>query len=447
MTFIDALIGIVAIGQIVLIVLLFKHRTTAKDSDVGLIMTEIKVQLTQLVTAQQQSKMELRQEVEISREAQSNRLTELKAEIDQKLSEIVTRTTQSTQQLHDNSQRASDQVSQRLTELRTQLSDTLRIELGQLRAENEAKLEKMRETVDEKLHATLETRLATSFQIVREQLESVTLGLSEMQVLAAGVGDLKKVLSNVKTRGTLGEFQLGSLLEQLLSPEQYAQNQIVDPNSNERVDFAVKLPGRTSDAPVWLPIDSKFPIEDYQRLLEALDSTEAEAIERCAKALENTFKEQAKSISQKYVKPPYTTDFGILFLPTEGLYAEALRRPGLVEHLQNVHRISIAGPTTIAALLNSLQMGFRTLQVQKRTSEVQRALALFKNEFDKFSVSLDKAQKKIEEAGSSLSNTQRRQRAVSRTLKQIESMDSTHADPIPMLEADSGAELSDSEPD
>jgi DNA recombination protein RmuC len=434
-------ITILLLALILALLLLLVFKQFGQKSDLGVheltrTIGEIKGQLNALVDAQAHARTELRSEIEASRESQNLRLSEIKSEVDQKLSELTNRSIQSTNQLHESSQRSSEQLSERLSDLRIHLSQTLQSELGQLRKDNEDKLEKMRETVDEKLHSTLETRLTSSFKMVTDHLETVRTGLNDMQVLAAGVGDLKKVLTNIKTRGNIGEVQLGHLLEQLLIPEQYSRNQIVDPTSNERVDFAIRLPGQSDDKPVWLPIDAKFPTEDYQRLLTAVDGSDSEEVEKTAKALERRLKEQAESISKKYVKPPFTTDFGIMFLPTEGLYAEALRRPGLVETLQNQHRISLAGPTTIAALLNSLQMGFRTLSVQRRTSEVQRALARFKTEFDKFSVSLDKAHKKITEAGNSLSATQQRQRAVSRTLKNIDQLDNPSSLDAELLDLD-----------
>ncbi|MFO1346948.1 MAG: DNA recombination protein RmuC, partial [Rhodocyclaceae bacterium] len=259
-----------------------------------------------------------------------------------------------------------------------QLRLTVETRLGAIQTENAAKLEEMRKTVDEKLHATLEQRLGESFKLVSERLEQVHRGLGEMQTLAAGVGDLKKVLTNVKTRGTWGEVQLANLLEQVLTAEQYAENVATRPKSGDRVEFAIRLPGREDGQPVWLPIDAKFPVEDYQKLVEAQERADVVAVEAAAKALEMRLKDEAKTIREKYIEPPYTTDFAILYLPTEGLYAEALRRPGLVEALQRDQRVSIAGPTTLAAMLNSLQMGFRTLAIEKRSSEVWAVLGAIK---------------------------------------------------------------------
>jgi DNA recombination protein RmuC len=295
-----------------------------------------------------------------------------------------------------------------------------------MQSDNANKLEEMRKTVDEKLHATLEQRLGDSFKLVSERLELVHKGLGEMQTLAAGVGDLKKVLTNVKTRGTWGEVQLEALLDQVLTAEQYEKNVITRPGSNERVEFAIRLPGGemggNDKKPVWLPIDAKFPMEDYQRLIEAQERAEPVAVELAAKALEQRLRLEAKTIREKYVEPPYTTDFAILYLPTEGLYAEALRRAGLADSLQRDYRISIAGPTTLAALLNSLQMGFRTLVIEKRSSEVWSVLGAIKTEFGKFGEALDATRKKLEQATKSIESAGVRTRQIERKLKGVEAL-------------------------
>lgn len=313
--------------------------------------------------------------------------------------------------------------AQRMQELRA----TLEQRLKDLQTENSTKLDEMRRTVDEKLHATLEQRLGESFRLVSERLEQVHRGLGEMQTLASGVGDLKRVLTNVKTRGIFGEVQLAALLEQVLSPEQYAANIATRPGSSERVEFAVRLPGRESDRPVWLPIDAKFPREDYERLLDAQDRADRESAETAAAALEARIRGEARSISQKYLSPPDTTDFAILFLPTEGLYAEILRRPGLMEALQREHRVTVAGPTNLLAFLNSLQMGFRTLTIEKRSSEVWQVLGAVKNEFGKFGEVLDKVKKKLDEASSQIDQTGVRTRAISRHLRQVQELPGSDA--------------------
>ena len=323
----------------------------------------------------------------------------------------------------------------RLTQSNEQRFEQLRLaieaRLGAMQADNASKLEEMRKTVDEKLHATLEQRLGDSFKLVSERLELVHKGLGEMQTLAAGVGDLKKVLTNVKTRGTWGEVQLEALLDQVLTAEQYEKNVITRPNSNERVEFAIRLPGRemggNDKQPVWLPIDAKFPMEDYQRLIEAQERADPVAVELAAKALELRLRLEAKTIRDKYVEPPFTTDFAILYLPTEGLYAEVLRRPGLADGLQRDFRISIAGPTTLAALLNSLQMGFRTLAIEKRSSEVWGVLGAIKTEFGKFGEALDATRKKLEQATKSIESAGIRTRQIERKLKGVEALPAAEA--------------------
>ena len=307
---------------------------------------------------------------------------------------------------------------QKFEKLRAVVEERLRY----LQEENNQKLEKMRETVDEKLHATLEKRLGDSFQIVSDRLEKVHQGLGEMQSLAAGVGDLKKVLANVKTRGTWGEVQLGNLLEQVMSPEQYEKNVATKAGSRDQVEFAIKLPGGKDGQWVYLPIDAKFPLEDYERLLDAQEQGDGAGMAEAAKALETRIKLEAKSIREKYLDPPRTTDFGIMFLPTEGLYAEVLRRPGFLDLLRRESRITIAGPTTIAALLNSLQMGFRTLAVEKRASEVWNLLGLVKNEFNKFGGLLEKTHKKLQEASNTIETAARKSRTIERKLQSVQEL-------------------------
>lgn len=306
----------------------------------------------------------------------------------------------------------------RLTEVRT----TLDAQLKSLQADNAAQLEKMRATVDEKLSTTLNERLGESFKLVSDRLEQVHRGLGEMQGLAAGVGDLKRVLTNVKTRGILGEAQLGGLLADLLTVEQYAINVAVAPGSNERVEFAVKMPGQNDGSPLWLPIDAKFPVEDYLQLMDAQERADLSAVAASGAALERRVREEAKRIRGKYIAPPHTTDFAILFLPTEGLYAEVLRRPGLFESLQREQRVVVAGPTTLSAILNSLQMGFRTLAIEKRSGEIRQLLGAVKTEFGKFGGVLDKVKKKLDEASRQIDETGVRSRAIERQLRDVESL-------------------------
>ncbi len=306
------------------------------------------------------------------------------------------------------------------------MRETVEAGLKSLREENSQKLEQMRATVDEKLNDTLEKRLGETFKLVSDRLEQVHKGLGEMQSLAAGVGDLKKVLSNVRARGTLGEIQLKTILEQILSPEQYACN-VATRKSGERVEFAIRLPGRNGGAPVWLPLDAKFPLEDYQRLLDAYEQANPAAVEEAARQLETSIKTSARAIRDKYLEPPATTDFGIMFLPVEGLYAEVLRRTGLFELLQKEYRVIVTGPTTLAALLNSLQMGFRTLAIEKRSGEVWELLGAVKTEFGKFGAILDKTHKKLQEASNTIEEAGRKSRSIERRLKSVQELPAPEA--------------------
>ena len=340
-----------------------------------------------------------------------------------------------------------DSFSKQLTSL-TQMNeqklekvrDVIENRLKTLQDENSQKLEKMRETVDEKLHSTLEKRLGESFKQVSDRLEKVHQGLGEMQTLASGVGDLKKVLTNVKTRGTWGEIQLGNLLEQILISEQYERNIVTKKGSRDPVEFAIKLPGRDG-VPVYLPIDAKFPKEDYERLIEAQEQVNAVVIEEAGKAIEARIKLEARNIRDKYVDPPFTTDFAVMFLPIEGLFAEVLRRPGLCELLQRDYRVIVAGPTTFAALLNSLQMGFRTLAVEKRASEVWSLLGAVKTEFGKFGDILDKTREKLQQATDNIELASRKSRTIETKLRKVQELPSnSQAALIQESEADAVAE-------
>ncbi|PSB91660.1 DNA recombination protein RmuC [Candidatus Pandoraea novymonadis] len=314
----------------------------------------------------------------------------------------------------------SEGNERRLTEVRSTIEKKLKdIEVG-----NAVKLEEMRRTVDEKLHATLEYRLGESFKLVSARLEQVHRGLGEMHTLAAGVGDLKRVLTNVKTRGIWGEVQLEALLEQLLTRDQFAKNVVTVPGSTERVEFAIALPGVNGkeSSPIWLPIDAKFPREDYERLLDAQERADVRAIEDASKALEARVRFEARQIAEKYLAPPNTTDFALLFLPTEGLYAEVLRRPGLSDFLQRDFRVTLAGPTTLTALLNSLQMGFQTLAIERRSSEVWQVLSAVKTEFTKFGDVLSKTKLQLESVTRSIDQAEVRTRQMARKLKTVEAM-------------------------
>ena len=301
--------------------------------------------------------------------------------------------------------------------------ETIEKRLENIQKDNSEKLEKMRETVDEKLHATLEKRLGESFKLVSERLELVHKGLGEMQTLASGVGDLKKVLQNVKTRGTWGEVQLGTLLDQIMTIEQYEKNVATKKDSNDRVEFAIKIPAKDEKLKnIWLPIDAKFPLEDFQNLIDAEEKCDITLIASLGKALEVRIKAEAKDIRDKYLDPPYTTDFGILFLPIEGLYAEVLRRPGLADTLQREYKVIITGPTTIAAILNSLQMGFRTLAIEKRSSDVWATLGAIKTEFSTFGDLLDKTHKKLQEVSNTIESASRKSRTIERKLNKAQEM-------------------------
>jgi len=326
------------------------------------------------------------------------------------------------------------------------LQQTVDGRLQELRTSNEKKLDQMREVVDEKLQSTLEKRLGESFKLVGDRLEAVQRGLGEMRSLASGVGDLKKVLTNVKTRGTWGEVQLGTLLDQILTPEQFDRNVKTNPDSRELVEFAIRLPGPDDDPQrcVWLPIDAKFPQEDYLRLVEASEQGDGARVQAATTALIRSIQDSARDVSSKYLNPPMTTDFAILFLPTEGLYAEALRHPGLVERLQREHRIVVAGPTTLAAVLNSLRIGFRTLAIEQRSSEVWKVLGAVKHEFEKFGNVLEKVKRQLETAGRTIDETGVRTRQMQRKLKSVEALPADAAtevlnlateNPVDLLEA------------
>ena len=318
----------------------------------------------------------------------------------------------------------SQSNDQRMAEVRT----TVEQKLTAIQQDNEKKLEQVRQTVDEKLHATLEQRLGESFKQVADRLDQVHRGLGEMQGLAKDVGSLSRVLNNVKTRGNFGEVQLAALLEEVFTADQFGRNVETIPGSNQRVDFALRLPGRRDDGvPLWLPIDAKFPREDYERLLDAQERADPVAAEIAGKAIEMRLRAEARTIREKYIAAPHTADFGILFVPTEGLYAEALRRPGLVEALQREHKIMLAGPTTLLATLNSLQMGFRTLALEKRSAEVWEVLGAVMTEFGKFGDVLAKTKKKLDEASSSIELAERRTRVMARELKSVEALSDTRS--------------------
>jgi DNA recombination protein RmuC len=358
--------------------------------------------------------------------AQRERLDEMKASI----TDLTARLESQQKGFGDRLGVALAEMTQRLQSLieandarQTQLRETLTQNLETLRKDNEAKLEQMRQTVDEKLQGTLEKRLGESFLVVSERLDKVHQGLGEMQVLATGVGDLKRVLTNVKSRGGWAEVQLGALLENMLSPEQYEKNARIKPATQELVEFAIRMPGGEEGRPVLLPLDAKFPHEDYDRLQKAQDSGNPAEIESAAAQLANVIRNEAKRISEKYVEPPLTTDFAIMYLPTEGLFAEAVRRDGLLVELQQKFKVTVAGPTTLSAFLNSLQMGFRTLAVQKRSSEVWKALGEAKSEFEKYGKVWEKLQDQLEKAQKTVADAGTRTRVVARKLRNIQAIE------------------------
>jgi len=361
-----------------------------------------------------------REDMARNREEQSRSLKDFNESL---LNRITENAAAQKGQLEIFSQQLTNLTSQNIQKL-DKILETIDLHLRNLQEDHNRQLELIRKTVDEKLQDTLEKRLGESFRLVSERLEMVQKGLGEMQTLAAGVGDLKKVLTNIKTRGTFGEIQLGSLLEQILSPEQYAVNVATKHDSTNRVEFAIKLPGQDEDRShlVWLPLDAKFPQEDYLRLLEAQEQGNPAAVEEAARQLDRTVREMAKNIRDKYLDPPNTTDFGIMFLPAEGLYAEVLRRTGLVETLQREFKVVITGPTTLAALLNSLQMGFRTLAIEKRSSDVWSLLGAVKTEFTTFGGILEKTHKKLQEASNIIEKAATRSRSIERRLKNVQEL-------------------------
>jgi DNA recombination protein RmuC len=373
---------------------------------------------------------ETNQRVELLRTSLADSGTRLQALVSQELELLRNGLTQASQQSRDETAQSLKGVSESMTKSMADLVTSQKAQLEEIRAtvesrltalsaDNEKRLDQMRQTVDEKLQGTLDARLGESFKLVSERLEQVHKGLGEMQTLASGVGDLKRVLTNVKTRGTMGEVQVGALLEQILTPDQYDKN-VSTTGTQERVEFAIKLPGREAGKTCWLPVDAKFPLEDYQRLVEASERGDAEAVEAASRSLETTLKQCARTISQKYLLPPETTDFGILFLATEGLYAEALRRPGLAETLQREFRVVLTGPNTFAAVLNSLQMGFRTLAIQQRTSEVWETLGAVRTQFSKYADVLVKVKKQLHMASNTVEDAERRTRVLQRQLRDVE---------------------------
>jgi DNA recombination protein RmuC len=419
------LLGVVVGLEVVIVLLLI----WLLRRPVPLDLAPLEGRLDSLEKAQERIERTVREDFASNRQEGGRQARELREEVQNSVRSLAESITVSLGRV---SAAQSTQL-QALLESNERRFDTLRsaveAKLDQIRRDNEGKLEEMRKTVDEKLEGTLEKRLGESFKLVSERLELVHKGLGEMQTLASGVGDLKKVLTNVKTRGTWGEFAVGNLLDQVLSPDQYAANVVTKEGSDERVEFAIRLPGRDEgeNEVVWLPIDAKFPKEDYERLVDAADRGDSAAIEEAGRQLETRIKNSARDICDKYLNPPKTTDFALMYLPTEGLYAEVVRRPGLVENIQREHRVVVAGPTTFAALLNSLQMGFRTLAIEKRSSEVWKVLGAVKAEFGKFGDVLGSVKKKLHQAADTIDKAETRTRAISRRLRGVEELPAAEA--------------------
>jgi len=445
------IIELIIPGLIVALLLLVLWKLGKRTENAGSAaqLEQLRLALSRLEGVMQSQMSAIERQLVESRQSMANGLQQVSETLDKKLLQIINesrseREALNKSQIESDAQLKTD-VNALLTTMSKALTDqlnatgnqlraTLHERLSEIQSDTAKKLEEMRKTVDEKLHATLEQRLGEKFNLVSNQLEQVHRGLGEMQNLAAGVGDLKRVLTNVKARGTWGEVQLGALIEQMLTPEQYERNVRTVPNSRDLVEFAIKLPGKENI--VWLPIDAKFPKEDYERLMDAHEKADVEQIEVAAKALETRIKQEAKTIREKYIEPPYTTDFGIMFLPTEGLYAEVLRRPGLADSIQRDYRVIVSGPTSFSAVLNSLQMGFRTLAIEKRTSEVWNLLGTVKTEFGKFGDVIEATQKKLDAASKQFESVGQRTRAINRKLKEVEALPLTDSSALQILDDD-----------
>ena len=413
-------IGLLAISLLVLILVLVERSSASKRAErLREELLSAQKEIAYLGKLLDKTEKTVRDEMGLSRTESSNSMKSLSDSLISRINEMS--------KLQHMQSDSMDNRMGRLVQTNEEKLEAMRLELEQklnsIMKDNSEKLEAMRATVDEKLHDTLEKRLGESFKLVSDRLEQVHKGLGEMQTLALGFGDLKKVLTNVKSRGIWGEIQLGNILEQILTPEQYYINIATKKNTQEKVEYAIRLPGKGGDGEeVLLPIDAKFPQEDFQRLVEASEIGDIAAMEEAGKQLENRIKNEAKRICDKYINPPYTTDFAIMFLPIESLYAEVVKRPGLMEHIQDKYRINISGPSTMAAFLNSLSMGFRTLTIQKRSSEVWGLLGAVKSEFGKFGDILEKTNKKLHEASKTIEDATKKSRTIERKLKNVEAM-------------------------
>lgn len=422
-TLMTVMIGLLAVNIALLLVLIFRKNAFPDQAQ------ELERQLMRSI----------REEFEISRRQSLENAAQSRAELSARLTEMVELQSKQLADItrinNENLSRLNNTIEQRMETVRA----TVEKKLTDIQTDNAAKLESMRQTVDEKLHQTLERRLGESFQAVSAQLEQVHKGLGEMQSLAQGVGDLKKVMTNVKNRGIWGEIQLGNILDQILTPDQYETNIATVPGRRDPVEFAVRMPGKEEGNPVYLPIDSKFPLEKYTQLLEAYDTGDPDRIAAAGKELEYFIKQSAKDIMTKYIAPPHTTDFGILFLPIEGLYAEVVRRTGLLESLQREYHILVTGPTTLSALLNSLQMGFRTVAIEKRSSEVWRILGAVKTEFGKFGEALAGAQRRIQQVSNDLDDlVGTRTRQIIRKLRDVQELPEKEVASLLQLNTGSG---------
>ncbi len=424
---IDIILIVMSISLIVIIVLLLMNLKRIKNNDISQIyknMDEsLNVKIGEFSSSVKDEFVRNREEYSRSeksaREELSGSMKLLSDQVFERMKDISKLQKEQLEIFANQLSKLTESNEQKFEALQKKVEDQLK----EMQNSNEKKLEQMRETVDEKLHATLEKRLGDSFKQVSERLELVHKGLGEMQNLATGVGDLKRVLTNVKTRGTWGEYQLENLIEQVLTQDQYAKNIATKKGSSDRVEFAIKMPGKDSDNEVvWIPVDAKFPLEDYQRLIDAQEAANPALVDEAGKALENRIKKEAKTISEKYIDPPNTTDFAFLFLPIEGLYAEVLRRPGLFDFVQRNYRVTIAGPANFLAVLNSLQIGFRTLAIEKRSSEVWRLLGIVKAEFGKFGDILDKTQTKLDQASKSIGDATRKTRTIESKLKKVQEL-------------------------
>ena len=421
----------VLLGTVAAVVLLIVILVRSRGGSSALAERVLREELRAGRGESQEAAQQLREELSRGLKDGSDSLTKSLAETSKVQNAQLGGFAKKLEELSESNRRAIDRVRENLDE-----------RVKELREGNEKKLEEMRKTVDEKLQDTLEKRLGESFKLVSERLENVQKGLGEMQNLASGVGDLKRVLTNVKARGTWAEYQLGDILDQTLTPEQYASNVQTREGTTERVEFAVKFPGPEDDSgsSIWLPIDSKFPTEDYQRLQAAADKADAEAVDKALAAFLRTVRHSAKEIQTKYINPPSTTDFAVMFLATEGMYAEVLRQPGMLEEIQQNHRILIAGPTTLTALLTSLRMGFRTLAIEKQASEVWQVLAAVKTEFGKFGGVLDKVKRQLDTASRSIEETGTRTRVMERKLRSVESLPDDKATELLGLDEPDAAE-------